>query len=128
MEASNGCAVSVVEPVTTPTARLRQRLSSKLHRAGGALGAYLDAGDVVPDLDRQRKLGVGLGLVGREVEGGLAQRQALDVEPANDATRGRTLGGPQHLDAQGAGGILGASQRLRRRKPAINHRGRARAE
>ena len=58
-------------------------LVEQLHRAGGALGGDVEARDVVADLDRQRQRGFGLGVVRAERERRFAERQALEVEPAD---------------------------------------------
>ena len=63
-------------------------LVEQLHGAGRALAGDLQPRDVVADLDRQVDLGVGLALVVLEGEARLAERQALEVERADDAVLG----------------------------------------
>ena len=63
-------------------------LVEQLHRAGRALGRDFEPRDVVADLDRQRELGLGLALAVLEREGGIAERQALEVERAHGAALG----------------------------------------
>ena len=97
-------------------------LVKELNGSGGALGADVEPRDVVADLDRQRQRGFGLGVVGAERERRLAERQALEVEPADHAGLRAALGGAQDLHRQRAGGVLGAGQRERRRAGRLRSR------
>ena len=60
-------------------------LVEQLHGTGRMLAFDFKAGNVVANLDRQRELGLGLGLRGLELERRIAERQALEVEAAHGA-------------------------------------------
>jgi len=96
-------------------------LSSSANRAGGALAGDLEPRDVVADLDRQCELGVGFALAVLEVEGSVAERQALEVERTHGTGLGAAAGRAQNFDAERTGGVVGAGERARARKPALDH-------
>ena len=75
----------------------------KLHRAGGVGARDLQAGDLVPDLDRQRDLGLGRGRVGGEGEGRIADDAALDVARRDQAGGGIGGGAADDRDGEGVG-------------------------
>ena len=91
-------------------------LVEQLHGAGRALAGDLEPRDVVADLDRQVDLGVGLALVVLEGEARFAERQAFQVERADDAVLGAAGRGAQHLHGKRAGGIVGGGERMRGRQ------------
>ena len=88
-------------------------LVEQLHGAGRTLGRNFEPRDVVPDLDRQVDLGVGLALALLEGEARLAERQALQIERADDAVLAAAGGGAQHLHRERAGGVVGGGERMR---------------
>ena len=100
-------------------------LVEQLHGAGRTLAGDLQPRDVVPDLDRQVDLGVGLAVVVLEGEARFAERQALEVERADDAVLGAAGGGAQNLDGQRARGVVGGGERMRGRQAAGDDRDRA---
>ena len=51
----------------------------------------------------------------------LAERQALEIERADDAVLAAAGGGAQHLHRQRAGGVVGGGERMRGRQPAGDH-------
>ena len=93
-------------------------LVEQLHGAGRALAGDLQPRDVVPDLDRQVDLGVGLAVVVLEGKARFAERQTFQVERADDAVLGAAGRGAQHLHRQRARGIVGGGERVRGRQPA----------
>ena len=101
-------------------------LIKQLHRAGGMLAGDLDSGDVVADFDRQIELRLGLAIRGFEGKGRFAERQPLEVKRPHRPGCCRTGGGPSHLDAECAGGIVGRSERERLRNAAGHDRDRTR--
>ena len=88
-------------------------LVEQLHGAGRALGRNFQARDVVPDLDRQVDLGVGFELALLEGEARFAERQAFQIERADDAALAAVGGGAQHLHRERAGGVVGGGERMR---------------
>ena len=97
-------------------------LVEKRHRAGRALAGNLQSCDVVADLDRQRELGLALAFAVLEVEAGVAERQALEVERAHGAGFRRPGAGAQHLHRKSAGGVVGARKRACRRRCRLPRR------
>ncbi len=87
-------------------------LVEQLHGAGGTFGGDFEPGDVVANLDREIELRRGLAFLGLELEARIAERQALEIERADDTGFGSAGFGAQHLHAQSAGRVVGRRQRM----------------
>ena len=88
-------------------------LVEQLHGAGRMLADDLQPRHVVADFDRQVDHRLGLARVGLERERRLAERQALEVDGADQADVGAAGLRAQHLHRQRAGGVVGGGQRMR---------------
>src|SRR6266508_1030152 len=85
------------------------------------LSGDLEPRDVVADLDRKRELGLGLAFLRLEGEGGVAERQALEIERTHGAGLGAAGSRAQNLDGERAGRVVGAGERARARNAALDH-------
>ena len=100
-------------------------LVEQLHGAGRTLADDFQSRHIVADFDRQVDHGFGLALAGLEGERRFAERQAFEVDGADDADVAAAGLCAQHFHGQSAGGIVGAGQSARRADTAFDDGERA---